>query len=113
MMTQKTISWQKRYQESYLQLKNEFDVHVAQWISEKEEIIASAPLANPLLKYDLPGIRRYKSGKLRILYALSAEKPDAWEQPPTSNEIIFLFVDLRKDETYKEALKLLRSQKIT
>lgn len=100
--------WRKRYHELYLKLRSEFDSHVIRWIAEKEEIIVSAPCSFGFLKHELSGIRKFKSGKLRILYVLSEEKPDIWGEPPKEPEIMFLYVDLRKDETYKEALKLLR-----
>jgi len=101
---------QKRYSQIYLQLKEEFDPKVKEWINNKEDLIASAPLANPPLKHHLHGIRRYKSGKLRILYALSTEKSELWGDKPTELEIMFLHVDLRSEETYSEALRLLKKQ---
>lgn len=107
-----TQSWQKKYHSLYEEAKAEHDHHVIEWISKKEEYIALAPLSHPLLKHDFPDIRRYKSGKIRILYALSTEKPELWETPPASPEILFLFVDLRSDETYSQALKLLRKHQI-
>lgn len=105
-------SWRKSYHELYLQLKSKYDPRVIQWITTKEEIIASAPLSFGFLKHELTGIRRYKSGKLRIFYALSTEKVDLWSTAPKEPEILFLYVDLRKEETYKEALKLLRKHQI-
>ena len=104
--------WRKRYHELYLKLRSEFDSHVIQWIAEKEEIIVSAPLSFGFLKHELSGVRKFKSGKLRILYVLSEEKPDIWDVPPEEPEIMFLYVDLRRDETYIEALKLLRKHGI-
>jgi len=91
----------------YHELKDEFDPHVRQGIATKENIIVEAPYSSPMLKHELNGIRRFKSGKIRILYALSTEKPIFWESPPTPPEVIFLYVDMRKDETYKEAYKCL------
>ena len=105
-------SWQKNYHSLYLKLKSNFDSHVIQWISEKEEIIASTPLSFPSLKHELTGIRRFKSGKLRILYVLSTERKDYWKVLPQNPEILYLYLDLRKEETYTEALKLLRRHKI-
>lgn len=103
-------SCQKRYSHVYLQLKDEFDPKVREWINNKEDLIASAPLANPLLKHTLHGIRRYKSGKLRILYTLSTEKPDLWSDKPSELEVMFMYVDLRSEETYSEALNFLKKQ---
>jgi mRNA-degrading endonuclease RelE of RelBE toxin-antitoxin system len=103
-------SCQKRYFPVYLQLKEEFDPKVREWINNKEDLISSAPLANPSLKHTLHGIRRFKSGKLRILYALSSEKPEIWSDEPTELEIMFLYVDLRSEETYSEALRLLKKE---
>ena len=108
----KMTSWQKKYHELYLSCKTTFDPHVVRWITEKEAIIAAVPLANPFLKYELSGIRKYKGGKLRILYALSTEKQELWDCLPESCEILFLYVDLRSDDTYKDALKLLRKHTI-
>lgn len=104
--------WEKRYHSLYLELRTQHDPRVVQWISEKEEIVASSPFSHPLLKHDLQGIRRFKSGKLRIFYAISTEKADFWQAPPQNQEILFLYVDLRKDETYTEALKFLRKHRI-
>ena len=75
-------------------------------------LIAAAPLANPFLKYELSGIRKYKGGKLRILYALSTERQELWGGPLQEEEILFLYVDLRSDDTYKEALKHLRKHNL-
>lgn len=55
-------------------------------------------------------IRRYKTGKLRILYAISTESPELFVPPISEKEIIFLYVDLRSDNTYKEAYKLLKKE---
>ena len=107
-----TTSWLKKYHELYLACKSAFDPHVARWISEKEEIIAAAPLANPFLKHELSGIRKYKGGKLRILYTLSTERQDLWGGPLVEDEILYLYVDLRSDDTYKDALKLLRKHNL-
>ncbi|RJQ26672.1 MAG: hypothetical protein C4589_09525 [Peptococcaceae bacterium] len=93
-------------------MKSNFDPRVIQWITGKEEIIASVPFSFAFLGHELSGIRKFKSGKLRILYVLSEEKPDIWNTPPEKPEIMFLYVDLRKDETYKEALKFLRKHGI-
>jgi len=105
-------SWQKSYHKLYLESKSNFDSQVIQWITGKEEIIISAPFSFGFLSHELSGIRKFKSGKLRILYILSIEKLDIWDVPPKEPEIMFLYVDLRKDETYKEALKLLRKHGI-
>ncbi|MBF0538598.1 MAG: hypothetical protein HQL03_10145 [Nitrospirae bacterium] len=75
-------------------------------INNKEELILSHPTAHPLLRHKLKGIRRYKSGRIRIFYALSTEQPYIWEskpeKPPEEPEIMFLYVDLRNDDTYKD-----------
>lgn len=101
-------SWRKSYHKLYTHLKFQFDPRVIQWISEKEEIIISSPFSFGFLGYELAGIRKYKGGKLRILYTLSTEKADIWETVPGEPEAMFIYVDLRSDETYKDALKLLR-----
>ncbi|MCK4947820.1 MAG: hypothetical protein KAQ99_01145 [Candidatus Aureabacteria bacterium] len=101
-------TWQKKYHPLYNTLKYSFDKYVIEFIAKKEGYIASAPLSHSLLKHDFPGIRRYKSGKFRILFALSIEASRYWPSLPENPEILFLYVDLRKDDTYKEALKLLR-----
>ncbi len=106
------MNWQKRYHDLYAQLKEEQDPYVIQLIVKKEEIILSAPFSNPLLKHDFPGIRRFKSGKIRILYALSTEAERFWNENPASPEIMFLYIDLRNDETYSDALKLLRKHNL-
>jgi hypothetical protein len=102
--------WQKRYHQLYSQSKSQFDSHVIELITAKENFICDSPYTNPLLKYDFSGasIRRYKSGKIRILYALSVEAVNLWDGKPEAPEVIFLYVDLRRDETYSEALKALR-----
>lgn len=105
-------AWQKNYHKLYLELKNEYDPHVIQWISGKEDVISSAPFAHGILGHQLSGIRRYKGGKLRILYVLSTEKPSLWDSSPPEQELLFLYVDLRCDDTYKEALSLLRKHQI-
>lgn len=108
-----TQSFQKKYHKLYQDAKAEHDPHVIEWISKKEDIVASAPFSFSMLKHDFPNIRRFKGGgKIRIFYALSTEKPELWETPPQSPEILFLYVDLRSDETYTEALKLLRKHQI-
>lgn len=101
----------KRYHDIYQQQKEKFDARVIEWIDTKEEIIIISPNTNPILKHKFSKIRRYKSGKLRILYAISTERPDLFT-PPASNtiEVIFLYVGLRSDETYKEAYILLRKE---
>ena len=105
-------TWQKRYHDLYAQLKEEHDPYVIQLISKKEEIILAAPYSYALLKHDFPDIRRFKSGKVRILYALSTEAERFWPEKPATPEIIFLYVDLRNDETYTTALKLLRKHNL-
>lgn len=99
---------QKSYHNLYLQQKQKFDSHVIEWVRSKEDIIVSSPLSNPLMKHDFSGIRRFKSGKLRILYAISTEKPDLWNTPPLLLEVMFLYVDMRHDETYTQAYTLLK-----
>ena len=107
-----TQTWQKRFHPLYLQVKSEFDPHVIEWITKKEDYICASPQSNPLLKHDFPGIRRYKTGKLRILYALSTEAAQYWEKKPETPELMLLYVDLRSDDTYKDALKALRKHSI-
>ena len=107
-----TTGWKKKYHELYLQIKSELDSHVIEWVTNKEEIILASPLNYPSLKHKFSRVRRYKSGKLRILYVLSTEFPECWEENPQEPEILFLYVDLRKDETYSEALKMLRKHRI-
>lgn len=107
-----TTSWEKKFHELYLQSKCEFDPRVIEWISSKEDYICASPQSHPLLKHDFPGIRRYKSGKLRILYTLSTESQQYWKEIPQNPQILFLYVDLRSDETYIEALKALRKHDI-
>lgn len=109
-----TLSWQTKYHPLYSQLKSQFDPHVIELITNKENLICRSPQSHSLLKYDFSGakIRRYKSGKLRILYALSTEANSLWDDQPQIPEIIFLYVDLRKDETYSDALKALRRHDI-
>jgi hypothetical protein len=104
----KTESWGRNYHESYLQQKSQFDPRVFQLISTKEEIIISSPFSSPLLKHIPYKVHRFKGGKIRILYALSTEAPSFWDSPPESPEIMFLFADLRSDETYNDALKILK-----
>ncbi len=110
-------SCQKKYHSIYLKQKEKFDARVIEWIDTKEEIIITTPNTNPFLKHEFSRIkiRRYKSGKLRILYAISTEcpDPDLFDPPPSNDikEVIFLYVDLRSDNTYKEASKLLKRGK--
>ncbi len=105
-------SCQKRYHSIYLQQKEKFDSKVIEWIDTKEEIIITTPNTNPFLKHEFSKIkiRRYKTGKLRILYAISTESPNLFTPPLTDEikEVIFLYVGLRGDNTYKEASKLLK-----
>ncbi|MCS6876399.1 MAG: hypothetical protein NZM36_06025 [Aquificaceae bacterium] len=58
------------------------------------------------MKSPFLGARRYKGSKLRIYYALPNEKPQAWQvlygQAPQTNELLFLYVDMRSDDTYTE-----------
>lgn len=104
-------SYLKRYHDIYQQQKEKFDPRVIEWIDTKEEFVITSPYTNPILKHNFSKIRRYKSGKLRILYAISNERPDLFIPPATNNiEMIFLYVGLRSDETYKEAYKLLRKE---
>ena len=70
--------------------------------------IISSPFSFPLLKHIPYKVHRFKGGKIRILYALSPEAPIFWDSLPGLPEIIFLFVDLRSDETYNDALKILK-----
>jgi|GEM_PF-2783458 len=102
-----TTTWQKRYHDSYLELKNEFDPRLIDRIEQKEQIIQNAPFKfRPLKGMPIP-IRKYKAGKIRILYALSTEAPELWEESPKQPEIMFIFVGLRTDKMYKDAIKLL------
>lgn len=112
------MALKKNYHKLYLSKRDELDKNVINLVVKKEEIICSAPYNNPLLKYTLSGIRRYKSGKIRILYVLSDDKKwhklwiEACGNVPENLEILFLFVDLRSDDTYKGALKFLRRNNI-
>lgn len=71
-------------------------------------MIISSPFSFPLLKHISYKVRRFKGGKIRILYALSTEAPTFWDTPPKLPEIMFLFIDLRSEETYNDALKILK-----
>ncbi len=97
--------WQISYHETYLKSKNEFDPHLIQWIDSKERIIQTSPISHPFLKKPLFKIRKFRSGKLRILYALSTERPELWKDNPPDKGVILLFCDLRTEETYDEVLK--------
>lgn len=108
----KMTPWHKRYHPLYEKLKSGYDPRVVEWISEKEERIVAAPFSFPSLRHRLSKVRRFKSGKLRILYVLSTEREQFWESPPHAQEILFLYVDLRSEETYTEALKLLRKHRV-
>ncbi|MEO5360826.1 MAG: hypothetical protein H7843_10335 [Nitrospirota bacterium] len=99
----------KNYSEHYKILKSEFPPKLIDLISAKEEIIVSSPTTNPLLKQQSKNIRRFKSGKLRILYALSVESADLWGCEPSDPEIMFLYVGLRNNNTYDDAYKYLSS----
>lgn len=106
-------TWQKNYHPLYQEIKSQFDSHLIELISQKEAIIASSPLAHPHLKHKLNRVRRYKSGsKIRIIYVLSTERPELWESIPDNPEILFLYVELRSDETYDNALKYLRKHRL-
>ena len=106
----------KRYSPLYLQLKNSFDSHLQTYISQKEELILASPfscdfLTKPFSPYK---IRRFKSGKVRILYVIYKESPGFWQdlnmQAQCDNEILFLFVGLRNSKTYELAYKLLKRE---
>lgn len=104
--------WLQRYSKTYLQARECFDRYVQRLISQKEVQILENPYAHPLLKSPFLGVRRYKGGKLRIYYTLSTENPSAWHvlygQTPQTNELIFLYVDMRSDDTYTELYKELK-----
>jgi len=102
-----TTTWQKRYHDSYLESKNEIDPRLIDRIEQKEQIIQNVPLKFPYLKGTSIRIRKFKSGKIRILYALSTEAPELWEETPKQPEIMFIFVGLRSDKMYEDAFKLL------
>lgn len=99
----------KNYSEDYKRLKSEFPIKLIESISSKEEIILSSPTTNPLLKHQSINVRRFKSGKIRILYALSTEYADLWQSEPPTPEIMFLYVGLRNNKTYDDAFKYLFS----
>ena len=101
-------TWRKRFHDLYLKLKNEFDRRFIDSIEQKERIIQNVPLKFPYLKGTSIPIRKFKSGKIRILYALSTEAPELWEESPKQPEIMFIFVGLRTDKMYKDAFKLLK-----
>lgn len=101
-------SWKKSYSEFYLKLKEPFSPRLTALINTKEDIIVASPLSNPLMKHELYGIRRFKAGKLRILYALSTERVDLWENKISTTEIRFLYVGLRDNDTYNEAFRNIR-----
>ena len=102
-----------KYHELYRKCFDDFDSHVRNKIFEKEQIILAEPFQPPFLKHDLQGIRRFKSGKIRISYALSKEKPELWgNEPPEELEIYFLFVGIREDKSYKIAYNLLKKEGI-
>ncbi|KWT84132.1 hypothetical protein ASN18_2060 [Candidatus Magnetominusculus xianensis] len=108
------IPLKKNYSEHYKILKSEFPPKLIDLISAKEDIIVSSPIVsspttNPLLKHQSKNIRRFKSGKLRILYALSVESADLWGCEPSDPEIMFLYVGLRNNNTYDDAYKYLSS----
>ena len=106
------LSWQKNFHDLYLETRSQFDPHVIEWISKKEDYITASPQSHSFLKHDFQGIRRYKSGKLRILYVLSTESKQIWKEEPKTPGILFLYVDLRSDETYSEAVKAFKKHKI-
>ena len=108
-------TWKISYHEEYLKDKQEFDSHVIQLIEQKEIFIQTFPLSNPPLKYKPYSerfIRKYKSGKIRIFYILSTERPDLWKVIPQENEIRFLLIKIRGDDTYEDAKKMLKREEI-
>ncbi len=104
--------WKKRYHSLYLNAKSEFDPHIIEWIAGKEDIVCASPYSYPLLKHDFKAIRRFKSGKVRIFYVLSKEKGELWDVVPNAPEVLFVYVELRRDETYANVLKALRRNDI-
>ena len=104
-------SWRRIYHPAYLKLRSDYDSRTRAWIEVKEDLVCANPLAWPPLK-GTGFIRRYKGGKLRILYALSTERPDLWEDPPEGSELAFLHFDMRDERTYKEALTFLRRNRL-
>lgn len=104
--------WLPRYSKTYLQARECLDKYVQRLISQKEELILKNPHAYPLLKSPFLGVRRYKGGKLMIYYTLSTENPTAWQvlygQAPQTDEVLFLYVDMRSDDTYTELYRELK-----
>lgn len=99
--------WKKRYSESYQKLKAAFPSRFVELINAKEEIIVSSPTTNPFLKHKFINIRRYKAGKIRIIYCLSTERIDMWENEPAEPEVMFIYVRLKSNNTYDDAYKYL------
>ncbi len=109
-MTQ--AKWKKTYHDSYRECLKKHDFRVSQYITSKEDIVASHPVAYSYLGNKLRNIRKFKSGKLRILYALSTELPSLWEHSPQENEILFLYIGFRDERTYMIAEKLLKKHNV-
>lgn len=100
--------FQKKYLDSYNDSFSRIDPKTQEHVRNKEDIICQSPYSNSLLKHGLQGIRRYKN-KLRILYAITGELDCPLIDKIDHPAVYFLFVDVRRDDTYKDAYKLLQS----
>lgn len=104
---------QCRYHSLYQECLKDLDPYLKDRITEKEFIIKTDPVRWPPLKGIGSIIRRFRSGKIRILYAISSETPDLWgEETPAVREIYFLYVGLRGDKFYDVATKILQKENI-
>lgn len=108
-MTQK--NWKKIYHPFYQELRDSNDPYIIEWIILKENIIAENPKVYGMLGHKLQGIRKYKTGKLRILFVLLNEHPISKEFL-RNGEILFLYAGLRKKDTYIEAERYLEKRRI-
>lgn len=106
------MAFQKSYHPLYVQLLNDLDYAVIGNVQKKEDQIAGSPLSYPHLKHNLNLFRYYNNNRIRIIFTLYDECPHLWTNPPLVDEVLFLFVDLRSKDTYKEAYQVLRSNNI-
>jgi len=86
---------------------SKIDPNTQEHIRRKEDIICQSPKSNGFLKKNLQGIRRYKN-KLRILYVLTGEYDSPLIDMKEHPAVYFLFADVRRDDTYKDAYKYLK-----
>ncbi len=107
--------WLPVYWTEYLKARGELDNSIQFWVKRKEELILQNPLVHPFLK-DYEKVRKYKTKKLRIYYFLSRERPELYKQlfdsEPNNNEVVFLYVALRDEDTYKELAEIFRKHNI-